>query len=98
MGRLVYQLIENSIYIDWAEQGGEVKGQGILLLAPWEEFFLSTTKDLPIAKAPVPSVDPDTKKKVLLGYTMETILYFLMLWQVYCSLVNQFVAIPTFCC
>ncbi|KAK7282841.1 hypothetical protein RIF29_11926 [Crotalaria pallida] len=37
---------------------------GILLLAPCEEFFLSTTKDLPIEKAPVPSVDPNTKKKV----------------------------------
>ncbi len=42
------------------------EGQGILLLAPWEEFFLSTVKDLPITKAPVPSVDPDTKKKVSL--------------------------------
>ncbi|CAI8607668.1 unnamed protein product [Vicia faba] len=40
------------------------EGQGILLLAPWEEFFLATAKDLPIEKAPVPSVDPDTKKKV----------------------------------
>ncbi|XP_061349836.1 DEAD-box ATP-dependent RNA helicase 31-like [Gastrolobium bilobum] len=40
------------------------EGQGILLLAPWEEFFLSTTKDLPIQKAPVPSVDLDTQKKV----------------------------------
>ncbi|KAK7389824.1 hypothetical protein VNO78_25118 [Psophocarpus tetragonolobus] len=40
------------------------EGQGILLLAPWEDFFLSTVKDLPIEKAPVPSVDPDTKRKV----------------------------------
>ncbi|GKU87945.1 hypothetical protein SLEP1_g2272 [Rubroshorea leprosula] len=40
------------------------EGQGILLLAPWEEFFLSTIKDLPITKATLPSVDPDTKKKV----------------------------------
>ncbi|XP_050908994.1 DEAD-box ATP-dependent RNA helicase 31 [Lathyrus oleraceus] len=40
------------------------EGQGILLLAPWEEFFLATAKDLPIGKAPVPSVDLDTKKKV----------------------------------
>ncbi|XP_030965459.1 DEAD-box ATP-dependent RNA helicase 31-like [Quercus lobata] len=40
------------------------EGQGILLLAPWEEFFLSTIKDLPISKAPVHLVDPDTKKKV----------------------------------
>uniref|UniRef100_A0A7N1A7X8 ATP-dependent RNA helicase n=1 Tax=Kalanchoe fedtschenkoi TaxID=63787 RepID=A0A7N1A7X8_KALFE len=40
------------------------QGQGILLLAPWEEFFLSSIKDLPVTKAPSPSVDPDTKKKV----------------------------------
>nr|XP_043623933.1 DEAD-box ATP-dependent RNA helicase 31-like [Erigeron canadensis] len=40
------------------------EGQGILLLAPWEEFFLSTIKDLPISKAEPPLVDPDTKKKV----------------------------------
>ena len=40
------------------------EGQGILLLAPWEEFFLSTIKDLPITKASAPSVDPDTQKKV----------------------------------
>ncbi|XP_019460872.1 PREDICTED: DEAD-box ATP-dependent RNA helicase 31-like isoform X2 [Lupinus angustifolius] len=40
------------------------EGQGILLLAPWEEFFLSTAKDLPIEKAAVPSVDPETTKKV----------------------------------
>lgn len=42
------------------------EGQGILLLAPWEEFFLSTVKELPITKASGPSVDPDTKKKVKL--------------------------------
>ncbi|MCD7470488.1 hypothetical protein HAX54_010398 [Datura stramonium] len=40
------------------------EGQGILLLAPWEEYFLSTIKDLPISKAPVPLIDPETKKKV----------------------------------
>ena len=40
------------------------EGQGILLLAPWEEFFLSNIKDLPITKAPVPLVDPDTRMKV----------------------------------
>ncbi|KAH7864831.1 hypothetical protein Vadar_034401 [Vaccinium darrowii] len=40
------------------------EGQGILLLAPWEESFLSSVKDLPIAKAPIPSIDPETKKKV----------------------------------
>ncbi|GAA0173195.1 RNA helicase [Lithospermum erythrorhizon] len=40
------------------------EGQGVLLLAPWEEFFLSTLKDLPITKAPIPLVDPENKKKV----------------------------------
>lgn len=40
------------------------EGQGILVLAPWEEFFLSTIKDLPMTKADVPLVDPETKKKV----------------------------------
>ncbi|KAF5201124.1 Dead-box atp-dependent rna helicase [Thalictrum thalictroides] len=40
------------------------EGQGILMLAPWEDSFLSSVKDLPITKAEVPSVDPDTKKKV----------------------------------
>nr|AEJ88341.1 putative DEAD-box ATP-dependent RNA helicase [Tamarix hispida] len=40
------------------------EGQGILLLAPWEEFFLSSVRDLPITKAPVPMVDPDMRKKV----------------------------------
>ncbi|KAL8062868.1 hypothetical protein ABFX02_02G174900 [Erythranthe guttata] len=40
------------------------EGQGILMLAPWEEFFLSTIRDLPISKAPEPVVDPDTRKKV----------------------------------
>lgn len=40
------------------------EGQGILLLAPWEQFFLSTLKDLPISKTELPLVDPETKKKV----------------------------------
>lgn len=40
------------------------EGVGILMLAPWEEFFLSSIKDLPITKAPLPLIDPDTRKKV----------------------------------
>lgn len=40
------------------------QGQGILLLSPWEEFFLSTNKDLPITKASEPLVDLQTRKKV----------------------------------
>ncbi|KAK1325572.1 DEAD-box ATP-dependent RNA helicase 31 [Acorus calamus] len=40
------------------------EGKGILLLAPWEEFFLKNIKDLPITKAPMPLIDPDMRKKV----------------------------------
>ncbi|KAI7732962.1 hypothetical protein M8C21_004248, partial [Ambrosia artemisiifolia] len=40
------------------------EGEGILLLAPWEEFFLSTLGDLPISRADPPPIDPDTQKKV----------------------------------
>nr|XP_010925739.1 LOW QUALITY PROTEIN: DEAD-box ATP-dependent RNA helicase 31-like [Elaeis guineensis] len=40
------------------------EGVGILMLAPWEEFFLSSIKNLPITKAPLPLIDPDTRKKV----------------------------------
>ncbi|CAL9059759.1 DEAD-box ATP-dependent RNA helicase 31 [Musa acuminata AAA Group] len=40
------------------------EGTGILMLAPWEDFFLSTIKDLPITKASLPTVDLDTRKKV----------------------------------
>ncbi|KAJ0837373.1 putative RNA helicase [Helianthus annuus] len=40
------------------------EGEGVLILAPWEQFFLSTIKDLPISKREPPLVDPDTKKKV----------------------------------
>ncbi|KAK9749502.1 hypothetical protein RND81_02G130200 [Saponaria officinalis] len=40
------------------------EGLGILLLAPWEESFLSTIKDLPISKATPPMVDPDVRRKV----------------------------------
>ncbi|KAL8235870.1 hypothetical protein R6Q59_016951 [Mikania micrantha] len=40
------------------------EGEGILLLAPWEQYFLSTLEDLPISKADLPHIDPETKKKV----------------------------------
>ncbi|CAI9764133.1 unnamed protein product [Fraxinus pennsylvanica] len=43
------------------------EGRGILVLAPWEEFFLSSIKDLPITKASEPVVDPDTRKLVELA-------------------------------
>ncbi|XP_072984090.1 DEAD-box ATP-dependent RNA helicase 31-like [Typha latifolia] len=40
------------------------EGLGILMLAPWEEFFLRSIKDLPITEASLPLIDPDTRKKV----------------------------------
>ncbi|KAL2517077.1 putative DEAD-box ATP-dependent RNA helicase 33 [Abeliophyllum distichum] len=40
-------------------QGKE--GEGILLLAPWEEYFMDDIKDLPIEKCPLPHFDPDAK-------------------------------------
>ncbi|KAL8115105.1 hypothetical protein AgCh_021795 [Apium graveolens] len=40
------------------------EGLGVLLLAPWEKFFLSTLSDLPLSEASPPSVDPETVKKV----------------------------------
>ncbi|KAI6707229.1 hypothetical protein NL676_010191 [Syzygium grande] len=40
------------------------EGAGILLLAPWEKYFLDEVKDLPIDRIPVPSVDPDVKVKM----------------------------------
>ncbi|XP_042057929.1 DEAD-box ATP-dependent RNA helicase 31-like isoform X2 [Salvia splendens] len=40
------------------------EGEGVLLLAPWEEFFLNTIKDLTISKAIEPFVDSDATKRV----------------------------------
>ncbi|KAK3130530.1 hypothetical protein QOZ80_6BG0494720 [Eleusine coracana subsp. coracana] len=40
------------------------EGAGILLLAPWEEYFLRDIKDLPITEATQPLLDLDTKRKV----------------------------------
>ncbi|KAL6603981.1 hypothetical protein ACP70R_044342 [Stipagrostis hirtigluma subsp. patula] len=40
------------------------EGAGILLLAPWEEYFLRSIKDLPITEATQPLLDLDTKRKV----------------------------------
>ncbi|KAL2544095.1 putative DEAD-box ATP-dependent RNA helicase 48 [Forsythia ovata] len=43
-------------------QGKE--GEGILLLAPWEEYFMDDIKDLPIEKCPLPHFDPEAKAKM----------------------------------
>ncbi|CAL9112479.1 unnamed protein product [Musa textilis] len=39
-------------------------GKGILLLAPWEEYFMEQIKDLPIKKYQLLDLDSDTKQKV----------------------------------
>uniref|UniRef100_A0ACD5ZB15 Uncharacterized protein n=1 Tax=Avena sativa TaxID=4498 RepID=A0ACD5ZB15_AVESA len=39
-------------------------GKGVLLIAPWEEYFLKEVHDLPIEKAPVPHIDHEMKQKV----------------------------------
>ncbi|RDX88446.1 putative DEAD-box ATP-dependent RNA helicase 33 [Mucuna pruriens] len=40
------------------------EGEGILLIAPWEEYFLHEIKDLPLQKFPLPDIDPQTKLKI----------------------------------
>lgn len=40
------------------------EGQGLLLLAPWEKYFLGTVKDLSISEAVVPSVDSSVETEV----------------------------------
>ncbi|KAK1409047.1 hypothetical protein QVD17_41319 [Tagetes erecta] len=39
-------------------------GEGMLLLAPWEEYFLEEIKDLPLHKSSSPHLDPDTQIKI----------------------------------
>ncbi|KAA8522380.1 hypothetical protein F0562_013259 [Nyssa sinensis] len=39
-------------------------GEGILLLAPWEEYILDEMKGLPLEKFPSPHLDPDIKVKM----------------------------------
>lgn len=39
-------------------------GEGIMLLAPWEEYFMDEIKDLPVDKSASPHLDPDMKVKI----------------------------------
>ncbi|CAL4967744.1 unnamed protein product [Urochloa decumbens] len=39
-------------------------GKGILLLAPWEEYFMNEIGDLPIGKHTAPDIDQEMKQKV----------------------------------
>ncbi|CAH1424737.1 unnamed protein product [Lactuca virosa] len=39
-------------------------GEGILLIAPWEQYFLDEVKDLPLLESSSPHLDPDMKVKI----------------------------------
>ncbi|XVF10641.1 hypothetical protein REPUB_Repub07fG0199900 [Reevesia pubescens] len=39
-------------------------GEGILLIAPWEEYFLDEIKDLPLEKLSLPHLDTDVKQQL----------------------------------
>ncbi|CAN6252734.1 unnamed protein product [Urochloa humidicola] len=39
-------------------------GKGVLLLAPWEEYFLNEIGDLPLEKHTAPDIDQEMKQKV----------------------------------
>jgi ATP-dependent RNA helicase MSS116 len=41
------------------------EGKGILLIAPWEEYFINEIKDIPLEKFPLPDLDPHAQLKVL---------------------------------
>ncbi|XP_027085636.1 probable DEAD-box ATP-dependent RNA helicase 48 isoform X2 [Coffea arabica] len=40
------------------------EGEGILLLAPWEDYFLDDVRDLPLEKCSSPQLDPDVNVKI----------------------------------
>lgn len=39
-------------------------GEGMLLIAPWEQYFLEEIKDLPLLESSSPHLDPDVKVKI----------------------------------
>lgn len=40
------------------------EGEGVLLLAPWEEYFLDDLKDLPLDKLQLPHLNPEIQLQV----------------------------------
>lgn len=54
----------------------------MLVLAPWEEYFLDEIKDLPIKKSSFVRLDPDIKVKVcrsyLILYLNDCLSYFIV--------------------
>lgn len=55
------------------------EGEGILLVAPWEEYFLDEIKDLPIERYPLPLLDPDLKLKVHISLILSFLFFILPL-------------------
>ncbi|KAL9252627.1 DEAD-box ATP-dependent RNA helicase 48-like protein [Drosera capensis] len=49
-------------------------GEGILLLAPWEEYFLDDLKDIPIERSSLSHIDPEMKVKVFHSSSLYAIL------------------------
>lgn len=43
-------------------------GEGVLLIAPWEDYFLDEIKDLPLEKSSLPRLNPDVKAKVCIDH------------------------------
>jgi ATP-dependent RNA helicase MSS116 len=41
------------------------EGNIILLIAPWEEYFINEIKDIPLEKFPLPDLDLQAQLKVL---------------------------------
>ncbi|KAM7260352.1 hypothetical protein ACFE04_010202 [Oxalis oulophora] len=41
------------------------EGEGILLLAPWEQYFLHDLKDLPLEECPLSHLDPYINNKIM---------------------------------
>jgi ATP-dependent RNA helicase MSS116 len=41
------------------------EGNSILLIAPWEEYFINEIKDIPLEKFPLPDLDLQAQLKVL---------------------------------
>lgn len=54
------------------------EGEGILVIAPWEEYFLDEIKDLPLERFSLPDIDPQTKLKVrlLLMFFLDIVLLY----------------------
>lgn len=55
------------------------EGEGILLLAPWEKYFLEELKDLPIEPLPMPLPNLDSEVKVQVCSYLSHVLIALLL-------------------